>query len=131
MIELHNSLTGRKERLEPIEPGHVRMYVCGMTVYDYCHVGHARSLIVFDVLRRYLRYRGYRVTHVRNITDIDDKIIERARERGETTEALTARYIAALEEDCAALGVETPEHEPRATEYVAEIIAMIGTLIER
>jgi cysteinyl-tRNA synthetase len=131
MIEVHNSLTGRKEPLAPLEPGHVRMYVCGMTVYDYCHVGHARSLIVFDVLRRYLRHRGYRVTHVRNITDIDDKIIARAAENGESTAALTARFIDALREDCAALGVETPEHEPRATEYVAEIIAMIATLIAK
>jgi cysteinyl-tRNA synthetase len=129
MIEIHNSLTGRKEPLRELEPGHVRMYVCGMTVYDYCHVGHARSLIVFDVVRRYLRYRGYRVTHVRNITDIDDKIIARAAENGEPMQALTARFIAALHEDCAALGVEPPEHEPRATEYVAEIIAMIATLI--
>ncbi|HXQ31288.1 MAG TPA: cysteine--tRNA ligase [Steroidobacteraceae bacterium] len=131
MIEIHNSYTGRKEPLRELEPGHVRMYVCGMTVYDYCHVGHARSLIVFDVVRRYLKYRGYRVTHVRNITDIDDKIIARAAENGETVSALTERFIAALREDCAALGVETPEHEPRATEYVAEIIAMVRTLIDK
>jgi len=131
MIEIHNSLSGRKEPLQELEPGHVRMYVCGMTVYDYCHVGHARSLVVFDVVRRYLRYRGYRVTHVRNITDIDDKIIARAAENGEPVAALTARYIEALHEDCRALGCEPPEHEPRATEYVAEIIAMIATLIEK
>src|SRR5450432_3135835 len=129
MIEIHNSLTRRKQPLETIEPKHVRMYVCGMTVYDFCHVGHARSLVVFDVVRRYLRYRGYRVTHVRNITDIDDRIITRAAENGETIGALTGRFIVALNEDCAALGVETPEHEPRATEYVAEIIAMVGTLV--
>jgi cysteinyl-tRNA synthetase len=131
MLEIHNSLTGRKEPLRELEPGHVRMYVCGITVYDYCHVGHARSLIVFDVVRRYLRYRGYRVTHVRNITDIDDKIIARAAENGEPVAALTERFIAALHEDCVALGVETPEHEPRATEYVAEIIAMIEALLAR
>jgi cysteinyl-tRNA synthetase len=128
-IVIHNSLTGHKEPLTTLEPGHVRMYVCGMTVYDYCHVGHARSLVVFDVVRRYLRHRGYRVTHVRNITDIDDKIIARAAENGEPIGALTERFIAAMHEDCAALGVERPEHEPRATEYVAEIIAMIGKLI--
>ncbi len=128
-IAIHNSLTGRKEPLTTLEPGHVRMYVCGMTVYDFCHVGHARSLIVFDVVRRYLRHRGYRVTHVRNITDIDDKIIARAAENGESIGALTERFIAAMHEDCAALGVERPEHEPRATEYVAEIVAMIGKLI--
>jgi cysteinyl-tRNA synthetase len=131
MLEIHNSLTGRKEPLRELEPGHVRMYVCGITVYDYCHVGHARSLIVFDVVRRYLRYRGYRVTHVRNITDIDDKIIARAAENGEPVAALTERFIAALHEDCVALGVETPEHEPRATEYVAEIVAMIEALLAR
>jgi cysteinyl-tRNA synthetase len=131
MIEIHNSLTGRKEPLRELEPGHVRMYVCGMTVYDYCHVGHARSLVVFDVVRRYLRHRGYRVTHVRNITDIDDKIIARAAENGEPVPALTARFIEALHQDCAALGVETPEYEPRATEYVPGIVAMIETLVAK
>ena len=129
MIEIHNSMTGRKEPLQTLEPGHVRMYVCGMTVYDYCHVGHARSLVVFDVVRRYLRHRGYRVTHVRNITDIDDKIIARAAENGEPIGRLTERFIDAMHEDCAALGVERPEHEPRATEYVPQIIAMIGALV--
>src|SRR5215472_2103732 len=107
------------------------MYVCGVTVYDYSHVGHARSLVVFDILRRYLRYRGLRVTHVRNITDIDDKIIDRARELGESTNTLTARFIDAFHEDCAGLGIETPEHEPRATEYVDAIISLIATLVER
>ncbi len=131
MIEIHNSLTGRKEPLQPIEPGHVRMYVCGITVYDYCHVGHARSNVAFDVVRRYLRYRGYKVTHVRNITDIDDKIIARAAENGEPYQALTARFIEAMHEDFAALGIETPEHEPRATDYIPQIIAMISTLIEK
>ncbi len=131
MIEIHNSLTGRKEPLQTLEPGHVRMYVCGMTVYDFCHVGHARSLIVFDVVRRYLRHRGYRVTHVRNITDIDDKIIARAAENGESMAALTERFIAAMHEDCAALGVERPEHEPRATQYVPQIIAMIEQLVAK
>ena len=128
-IQIHNSLTGRKEPLVTIEPAHVRMYVCGMTVYDYCHVGHARSLVVFDAVRRYLRYAGYRVTHVRNITDIDDKIIQRAHENGEPMYALTERFIAAMHEDCRALGVESPEHEPRATDYVGAIIAMVERLI--
>ncbi len=131
MIEIFNSLTGRKEALKPLEPGHVRMYVCGLTVYDYCHVGHARSLVAFDIVRRYLRHRGYRVTHVRNITDIDDNIIARAAKNGETTEALTERFIRANQEDFAAIGVEVPEHEPRATAYVPEIIRMIATLIEK
>ena len=131
MIEIHNSLSGRTEALRELEPGHVRMYVCGMTVYDYCHVGHARSLVAFDVVRRYLRDRGYRVTHVRNITDIDDKIIARAAENGEPVGTLTARFIDALHEDCEALGVERPEHEPRATEHIGAIIAMIETLIAK
>ncbi len=131
MVEIHNSLAGRKQPLQPLEPGHVRMYVCGITVYDYCHVGHARSLVVFDVVRRYLRHRGYRVTHVRNITDIDDKIIARAAENGEPMAALTARFIDALHEDCVALGVERPEHEPRATEYVPQIVSMIETLLAK
>ena len=94
------------------------MYVCGMTVYDYCHLGHARVLVAFDMVRRWLRASGYRVTYVRNITDIDDKIIKRAQENGEPIEALTARFIRAMDEDCAALGVEKPDHEPRATAYV-------------
>ena len=131
MLHIHNSLTGRKEALEPIEPGHVRMYVCGITVYDHLHVGHARSQIAFDVARRWLRASGYRVTYVRNITDIDDKILARARERGEPFEALTARFIAAMDEDFAALGIEKPDHEPRATAYIPEIVAMIGRLVER
>jgi cysteinyl-tRNA synthetase len=107
------------------------MYVCGITVYDYVHVGHARSQLAFDVARRWLRASGYRVTYVRNITDIDDKILARARERGEPFEALTARFIAAMDEDFAALGIEKPDHEPRATEYIAEIVAMIERLVER
>ena len=131
MIEIFNSMTGRKEPLQPLTPGHVKMYVCGLTVYDYCHVGHARSLVAFDIVRRYLRHRGFKVTHVRNITDIDDNIINRAAKNGETTEALTARFIRANEEDFRALGVEVPEHEPRATAYVPEIITMIEKLIEK
>src|SRR5688572_5847781 len=130
-LRIHNSMSGRKEDFKPLEPGHVRMYVCGITVYDHVHVGHARSQIAFDVARRWLRASGYRVTYVRNITDIDDKIIARARERGEPLDALTARFIAAMDEDFAALGIEKPDHEPRATGYIPEIVAMIGRLIER
>ena len=130
MIRIHNSLTGEKQALTPITPGEVRMYVCGMTVYDFIHVGHARMLLVFDVVSRYLRHRGLRVTYVRNITDIDDKIIKRAAQNGEPIGALTERYIEALHEDCAALGVMRPDHEPRATEYLPAITAMIGQLIE-
>jgi cysteinyl-tRNA synthetase len=112
----------------PLRAGEVRMYVCGMTVYDYCHLGHARVLVVFDMVRRWLRASGYRVTYVRNITDIEDKIIRRAQENGEPVEALTARFIRAMDEDCAALGVEKPDHEPRATQYVGEMKALIEVL---
>jgi cysteinyl-tRNA synthetase len=108
--------------------GEVRLYVCGMTVYDYCHLGHARVLVVFDVVRRWLRASGYRVTYVRNITDIDDKIIRRARENGETVAALTERFIRYMDEDAAALGVEKPDHEPRATQYVPQMLELIGEL---
>ncbi len=131
MIRIYNSLTGEKQPLTPIVPGEVRMYVCGMTVYDYLHIGHARMMIVFDAVARYLRHSGYRLTYVRNITDIDDKIIRRAAENGETIEVLTARFIAAMHEDCAALGIVRPDFEPRATEHLPAIIAMIGKLIER
>ncbi len=131
MLQIHNSLTKRKEPFAPIEPGHVRMYVCGMTVYDYCHLGHARVMVFFDTVVRYLRASGYRVTYVRNITDIDDKIIKRAHEKGESIDALTARYIAAMYEDMAPLGVLPPDVEPRATEHIAEIQRMIGTLLEK
>jgi len=107
-LRIHNSLGGRKEPFRELEPGKVRMYVCGVTVYDYCHVGHARMMIVFDMVRRYLRWRGYDVTFVRNITDIDDKIIERAAASGEPWRPLTERFTAAMHEDCAALGVTLP-----------------------
>ncbi len=131
MLHIHNSMTGRKEPFKPITPGEVRMYVCGITVYDYCHIGHGRMLIVFDLLRRHLRESGYRVTFVRNITDIDDKIIRRAEENGEPIAALTERFIRAYQEDCAALGVELGDHEPKATEYLPQIIDMVARLIER
>ncbi len=131
MLRIHNSLSGQKEPFVPIHEGRAGMYVCGMTVYDYCHVGHARCYVVFDVIRRWLRHRGYQVTYVRNITDIDDKIIRRAAERGEPIERLTERFIAAMHEDFAALGIEPPDHEPRATDYIAEIIALIERLLAR
>ena len=131
MIRIHNSLTGEKEPLAPITPGELRMYVCGLTVYDFVHIGHARMLTAFDVISRYLRHRGYRLTYVRNITDIDDKIIRRAAENGEPIGAFTERFIAAMHEDCRALNLAPPDHEPRATEFVPQIIAMVRELIAR
>jgi cysteinyl-tRNA synthetase len=131
MLKIHNDLTRSKEVFEPLEPGKVRMYVCGMTVYDLCHLGHARVMVVFDVVYRYLKALGFDVTYVRNITDIDDKIIARANERGEPFTELTERFIAAMHEDAAALGVLSPDLEPRATEHLPGIIAMIERLIER
>ena len=128
MLKIYNTLGRAKQEFVPLRPGEVRMYVCGMTVYDYCHVGHARVLVVFDVVRRWLRASGYRVTYVRNITDIDDKIIRRAAENGETVGELTGRFIRFMDEDAAALGVEKPDHEPRATAYVPQMIEMIGKL---
>jgi cysteinyl-tRNA synthetase len=131
MLVIHNDLTGKKEEFVPIEPGKVRMYVCGMTVYDLCHLGHARVMVVFDVVFRFLKALGYDVTYVRNITDIDDKIINRANENGEPFMELTNRFISAMHEDSAALGVESPSEEPRATDYMQRIITMIETLIVR
>ncbi|WP_296936495.1 cysteine--tRNA ligase [uncultured Marinobacter sp.] len=129
MIRIYNTLTQQKEEFRPIEPGKVRMYVCGMTVYDYCHLGHARVLVAFDVITRYLRHRGFEVNYVRNITDIDDKILRRADENGEPYNELTDRMIKAMHEDEARLGVLSPDEEPRATAYIDEIIAMIHKLI--
>ena len=131
MVKIYNTLAREKQDFVPLEPGRVRMYVCGMTVYDYCHLGHARVMVVFDVVRRWLRAAGYEVTYVRNITDIDDKIIKRAQENHETIEALTARYIAAMDEDAAALGVDRPDFEPRATDHVPGMLDMIRTLEQR
>ncbi|MDY6816852.1 MAG: cysteine--tRNA ligase [Pseudomonadota bacterium] len=129
MIRIYNTLTRQKEEFRPIEPGKVRMYVCGMTVYDYCHLGHARVLVAFDVITRYLRHRGYDVHYVRNITDIDDKILRRADDNGEVYSDLTGRMIRAMHEDEAKLGVLSPDEEPRATAYIDEIIAMIRKLV--
>ena len=131
MITIHNSLTGREEAFRPINPHSVGLYVCGVTVYDFCHVGHARCYVAFDIIQRWLRHRGYPLNYVRNITDIDDKIIERAAQNNEPVEALTARFIRAMHEDFAALAIEPPDHEPRATEYVPQIVALIERLIER
>ncbi len=131
MLSIHNTLTRQKEPFTPIEAGKVRMYVCGMTVYDYCHLGHARVMVVFDMVARWLRASGLEVTYVRNITDIDDKIIRRAQENGETIRALTDRFIAAMHEDADALGVLRPDHEPRATEYVARMQSIITRLSEK
>ncbi len=128
MLKLYNTLSRQTEEFVPIHPGKVRMYVCGMTVYDLCHLGHARVFVVFDMVARWLRASGFDVTYVRNITDIDDKIIKRAAENGETTTQLTNRFIDAMHEDEARLGVLRPNHEPRATEYVAEMLAMIAAL---
>jgi len=131
MIRIHNSLTGEKQQLQPVEPGHVRMYSCGITVYDYFHVGNARMLVVFDMVSRYLRHRGLRVTYVRNITDVDDKIINRARESGIDWREHANKYTAAMHEDLDQLGCLRPEKEPRASDYIDEMLAMIGELIER
>jgi len=130
-LTLHNTLTRKKEVFVPITPGRVRMYVCGMTVYDYCHLGHARVLVVFDMITRWLRASGYDVNYVRNVTDIDDKIIKRAFDNGEAFTALTQRFIDAMHEDERRLSVLPPDHEPRATEYVGKMLTMIQTLIER
>lgn len=131
MLQIYNSLTRQKETFTPLEAGKVRMYVCGMTVYDYCHLGHARVMVVFDMVYRYLTALGYDVTYVRNITDIDDKIIKRANENGESIQTLTERFIAAMHEDEEALHVLRPTLEPKATEYIPEMQSMIHTLINK
>jgi len=130
-LRIHNTLTRATEPFVPIEPGHVRLYVCGITIYDLCHMGHARFMIAFDVVQRWLKTLGYRVTYVRNITDIDDKIIRRALERGMSIRALTDEMTAALQQDADALGLERPTHQPRATQYVPQMLAMIAKLEEK
>jgi cysteinyl-tRNA synthetase len=127
-LRIHNTLTRRLEDFSSIEPGHVRMYVCGITVYDLCHLGHARMMLAFDLVYRWLLASGWRVTYVRNITDIEDKIIKRALERGLTIRALTDEMISAMHRDLAALSVSEPTHEPRATDYVPQMQALIGQL---
>jgi len=128
MLKIYNTLARRKQDFVPIEPGRVRMYVCGMTVYDYCHLGHARVMVVFDMVQRWLRASGYALTYVRNITDVDDKIIRRAAEIGESIGELTARFIAYMDEDAAALGVQRPDSEPRATQHIPGMLELIDTL---
>src|SRR5574342_624686 len=131
MLRIYNTLARDKQDFKPIEANKVRMYVCGMTVYDYGHLGHARVMVVFDMVQRWLRASGLRVTYVRNITDIDDKIIKRAAEKGEAPEALTERFIRAMDEDAAALGVQTPDQEPRATQYVPQMQELIARLEQK
>lgn len=131
MLKIYNSIAREKQDFVSITPGKVKIYVCGMTVYDYCHLGHARVLVVFDTVIRWFKANDFEVNYVRNVTDIDDKIIKRAQENNESIETLTQRFIQAMNEDSAALGVLLPSHEPRATEYVEHMIAMIGTLVEK
>ena len=130
-IRIYSTLSRALENLTPLTPGHVRMYVCGMTVYDLCHLGHARSMVAFDVVQRWLRHSGYQVTYVRNVTDIDDKIIRRALDNGESIRALTDRMMAALHQDADALGIERPTAEPRATDYVPQMLSLITQLEDK
>ena len=131
MLKIYNTLTRNKETFTPIQSNQVRMYVCGMTVYDYCHLGHARVMVVFDLVSRWFRTSDYAVTYVRNITDVDDKIINRANENNETIAELTQRFIDAMDEDAAKLGVIRPDNEPRATAHIDAMVEMIQTLVER
>ena len=131
MLTIYNTLTRKKEKFQPIDAGKVRMYVCGLTTYDYAHIGHARMLLAFDVIQRYLRYSGLEVQYVRNITDIDDKILKRASDNGEYFADLTERFIAATHEDEASLLIQRPDQEPRATAHIAEIVSMIERLVEQ
>ena len=131
MLQIFNTLTRKKESFVPLVPGKVSMYVCGITIYDFCHVGHARTYVAFDVMNRYLRFSGYDVTYVRNITDVDDKIIKRANENGESCDALTARYTVAMHDDFHALGLMPADIEPRVTTHMAEIIELIETLVAK
>jgi len=131
MLKIYNSLAKCKQNFVPLTANKVKLYVCGMTVYDYCHLGHARVMVVFDMIVRWFRDSGYEVTYVRNITDIDDKIIIRAQENQETIETLTGRFIRAMNEDSSALGVLPPSFEPRATQYIESMISMIQILIEK
>lgn len=131
MLRVYNTLTGNKDRFEPLVPGKVRMYVCGVTVYDYCHIGHARSALVFDVLRRYLEYSGFVVEFAKNFTDVDDKIIKRAHEQAVSCEQITGKYIQAYYEDMETLGVRRATLEPRATEHIADIVALVEKLIQK
>ena len=130
-LTIYNTLTNKKQAFIPLQEGKLQLYACGMTVYDYCHIGHARVLVAFDVITRFLRSQGWDVTYVRNITDIDDKILIRANENGELYTALTARFIDAMNEDAAILNIQKPDMEPRATEHIDHIIAMVNTLVDK
>jgi cysteinyl-tRNA synthetase len=131
MLQIYNSLTKQKELFKPIHQGQVNLYVCGMTVYDFCHIGHARVLVVFDIVTEYLRYLGYNVNYIRNITDIDDKIIDRAQKNQESFQQLTERFIQAMHEDFAKLGILPPIAEPKATDYIEPMISLIQTLLDK
>ena len=128
-LKLYNTLTKQKEPFRPVEEGRVGIYVCGITAYDVCHIGHARSAIVFDVIVRYLRYRGHQVTYVKNFTDVDDKIIVKANAEGRDIFAIAERYIGEHDEDMDALGVAKPDHTPRATDHIEGMIVLINKLI--
>lgn len=131
MLKIHNSLSKRKETFKPIKPNEIKLYVCGVTVYDYCHIGHARTNLVFDVIVRYLRFKGFKVTYVRNITDIDDKIIKRAQQNGESTDALVKRFIQIMDEEFAALDIIPPDQQPKATETIPQMLDMIQILMDK
>jgi cysteinyl-tRNA synthetase len=131
MLSIYNTLTGKKEPFQSLQPKTVRMYVCGVTVYDYCHIGHARSALVFDVIRRYLEFSDYQVEFVKNFTDVDDKIIKRANERGVSCDAVTAEFIEAYHQDMGKLGIRQATHEPKATEHMPEIIELVSRLIQK
>ncbi len=131
MLRIYDSLTQKKQEFKPLEPGKVRMYVCGITVYDYGHVGHARTFVSFDIIARYLRFSGYELTYVRNITDIDDKIITRANQNNESIDIVTNRFIDIMHEDFDALGMLRPDISPKATESIQEIIEVIQQLIDK
>jgi cysteinyl-tRNA synthetase len=131
VIRIHNTASGEKEELEPAEPGHVRMYVCGVTVYDHSHIGHARSYVSFDILRRWLLHRGYRVTYVQNYTDVDDKLIDRSRETDEPWDVIARRYIASFDDDMDRLNVLRPDIAPKATETIPEMIEAVSTIVDR
>ncbi|MFT6984989.1 MAG: cysteinyl-tRNA synthetase, partial [Psychromonas sp.] len=131
MLKIYNTLTRQKEQFKPLIPGKIGMYVCGVTIYDYCHIGHARTFVAFDTVARYLRFSGYSLNFIRNITDVDDKIIKRANKNNESCEQLTARFTDAMHADFDALNMLRPDLEPRVTDHMAEVIAMIETLINK
>ncbi|HSQ50393.1 MAG TPA: class I tRNA ligase family protein, partial [Nitrospiraceae bacterium] len=131
MLSIYNTLTGKKEPFQPLQPKTVRMYVCGVTVYDYCHIGHARSALVFDVIRRYLEFSDYKVEFVKNFTDVDDKIIKRANEQSVSCDTITAKYIQAYYEDMGKLGIRPASIEPKATEHMTDIIHLTEALVKK